>query len=341
MKQKFKKYEQVKEYGHKKYRQLLSAHLQKNVGQVEDFILTKEAQFDEKELMPFIYVGDITNDWKDFKKKNKLKNTFVAGKCFIEELGEGFILKMLAQEGKGAKDKTVKEVNKILKKDNIYIEFVSELPNPEEQPSSSEEGDKTPLETIEDALEKYRAAYAQYQKDPTKVEEKNAVLKRLKRLCQQWRHAHENGATPSSRHAKIEKSVQELESFFAKRQAARDGKTNDKEALAAREEKLYAKTLKFRNEFYDSLAKGQIRDVAVIENQLEDMKSQLGAWNSFVKESKQASYKDALKTLVEDYKAAQNTFNAIKKPLTQFLQAIEQENIELATQLAGTIREKL
>ncbi|MGH1338966.1 MAG: hypothetical protein ACRBFS_22815 [Aureispira sp.] len=341
MKQKFKNYDNVKNFNHKKYRQLLTAYLKKNVGQIANFILEKEAEFDEAKPMPFVYVGDLTNDWKEFKKKNKTKNTFAAGRCFIEPLGEGFIIKMLAEIGKGAKDKTVKEVNKIFKKEDLYIEFVSELPNPKEQAVPSSEAKKTPLDKIEDALEEHIAAYGQYQKDPSKIEEKNRVLKRLKRLCQQWRHVHETGVPPSSRYNRIKKDIEKFEAFFAKRKAAKEGQSNDPEALAVREEKMYAKTLKFRKEFYDSLSKGQIRDIAVIENQLEDMKTQLGEWNKFTKQNKQATYKDALQQLIEDYKTAQKSFNKIKKNLEHFFEAIEDKDTERAIELAKVIRNKI
>lgn len=340
MKLKFKKYSDVQSFKHNKYRQLLSAYLKKNIGKIDHFILEKDAQFKDAGTLPFLYVGDISNDWREFKNKNKQKDTFAAGRCFIEELGEGFVVKLLAEVGKGAKDKTVKEVNKILKKDDIYIEFISELPDLNAIPEQ-EKGEKTPLDKIEEAIETYVAAYSQYQKDPEKVEEKNKVLKRLKRLCEQWRHAHENGATPSSRHAKIEKDVQKFEAFFAKRKAAKEGTTNDPEALAIREEKLYAKTLKFRKEFYQSIANGQVRDVAVIENQLEDMKSQLGEWNKFIKQSKQASYKEALKQMIEEYKEAHKVYHKIKKDLTHFFEAIENNDVARATALVKVLESKL
>lgn len=346
MKQKFKDYGSVNDFKHDQYRKLLKAFLEKQTGTVNDFVLKLDAKFQGKDTMPFVYVGDITQSWKSFKKENKAEKSFVAGRCFIESLGEGFVLKMLPEIGKGAKESTVKAVNKELKKSNIFIEFVSELPEVTTEESveanspKTEEG-ATPLKLIEDGIKKYATLYSQVQKNKEKVEEKNQILKRLKTLCYQWRESTQAGASPSANHAEIEKVVQQFEAFFEKREKAKKGDEGDIEGLKAREEQLYAKVLKYRNDFYKSLSSGSIQDVSIIENRLEDMKEQISEWTKFVKTHKKSDFGDILKQMVADYKEANKTFGAIKENLEKFFDSLEKQDMEQATKFAEKIREVL
>lgn len=346
MKQKFKNYNSLNAFKHTQYRKLLGTHLEKNRGTVTDFLLKLDAQFQGGDIMPFVYLDDMTQIWKDFKKENKTEKSFVAGRCYIENLGKGFILKMLPEIGNGAKESTVKAVNKELKKSNIFIEFVSELPEltqkvaDEINPSNTKE-EETPLQLIEEGIQKYANLYSQVQKNKDKVEEKNQILKRLKRLCHQWRESMQAGTIPSANHAEIEKLVQQFEAFFAKRKKAKEGDESDPEALKAREEKLYAKTLKYRNDFYKSLSGGSIRDVSIIENRLGDMKEQISEWTKFVKEHKKSDFEEILKQMVADYKEANKTFGAIKGDLEKFFDNLEKQDVEKATELAKIIRSKI
>lgn len=346
MKKKFKDYSSVNNFKHVQYRKLLGIFLEKHTGTINDFVLKLDAEFQGGDLMPFVYLGDMTQSWKTFKKENKAEKSFVAGRCYVENLGEGFVLKMLPEIGKGAKESTVKAVNKELKKSNIFIEFVSELPEEISQAASevnsspTDEGE-APLKLIEDGIKKYANLYSQVQKNKEKVEEKNQILKRLKRLCHQWRESIQAGATPSANHAEIEKLVQQFEAFFAKRKKAKEGDESDPEALKAREEKLYAKTLKYRNDFYKSLSGGSIRDVSIIENRLEDMKEQISEWTKFVKTHNKSDFEGILKQMVADYKEANKTLGAIKGDLEKFFDSLEKQDVEKATELAKIIRSKI
>ncbi|BDS12421.1 hypothetical protein [Aureispira anguillae] len=345
MKKKFKDSNSIKGFKHPQYRKLLGEFLGKNTGSICEFILKLDAQFQETDPLPFVYLGEMPQSWKNFKKENKAEKTFVAGRCFVEPLGEGFTIKMLPEVGKGAKDSTVKAVNKELKKSNIYIEFVSELPDLKtvsaEAATASQAPEEAPLEMIENGIEKYAKLYVQLQKDKEKVEEKDQALKRLKRLCRQWRAAHANGAAQSVKHAKIEKTVQQFEAFFEKRKKAKEGDDSEVDGLKAREEKLYARTLKHRNGFYQSLSSGDIRDVSIIENHLEDMKERISEWTKFVKEHNKSEFGEILKQMVADYKEASKTFNQIRKDLEAFFDNLEKQDVEKATELARKIKRVL
>lgn len=344
MKKKFKDVNSIKDFKHPQYRKLLGEFLGKNTGAICEFILKLDAEFKETDPMPFVYLGEMPQSWKNFKKEQKAEKSFVAGHCFVEPLGEGYTIKMLPEVGKGAKDSTVKAVNKELKKSNIYIEFVSELPDPSVSSTATattEEPQEAPLEMIENGIEKYAKLYTQIQKDKDKVAEKDQVLKRLKRLCHQWREAQAKGAAPTAKHAKIEKTVQQFEAFFEKRKKAKQGDESDVEGQKAREEKLYARTLNHRNDFYTSLSSGAIRDVAIIENHLEDMKEKIGEWTQFVKEHKTSAFKDILQQMIADYKEATKTFNLVKNDLAAFFDSLEKKEVEKATELAAKIRKAL
>lgn len=93
-------------------------------------------------VQPLLYIGEVSTEWRNYRKANKASTTFVAGTCLIEDKK----LKLVADIGKGAKPVVLKVVNKVLLKPFAVAVFVDSIEKPTaivEEQSSSDQAPET------------------------------------------------------------------------------------------------------------------------------------------------------------------------------------------------------
>jgi len=325
MESKLKKLDSLAKLDYNGYQKLVKASWVNLVGPEEvGFALVegsklpwKNATPKQKEEQPMLYLGPI-NKWKselNGSKDLELAN-FSYGSSKVVQVGKDIHVYMVPSKGKVTDEKHLKAIKKVLKKfkPRVFLEVVSELSAVEssgvevriDENSSIEEEFKE----LGQELQKYHtltvkikkaidgAAPAERQKLQIKYKQ---VLNRLKNLCMNWTedilpHADELiKEDPGTTWAKI---YQKWNAYFEKRQAAKEGKSDDAEGRKLEEERLYTKTLEDIDQFFTAIEHSEDLDPSVIDVDLMNLKTHLESWKSFVGD-KESNYADELKA-VED-----------------------------------------
>lgn len=143
MKKKFKSIDDVKAAGTKPLIALLKKTFKTQDKTPVSFVFKAELDYDkEEELMPFIYLGELTASWKNYIKATKKDKDFMAGtaQLILNEQGEK-VLQLQTDTGKGDKPIFLKALNKkLLKTTGVKAELVEALPTEAEDSTTTTEG---------------------------------------------------------------------------------------------------------------------------------------------------------------------------------------------------------
>lgn len=325
MESKLKKLDSLAKIDYNGYQKLVKASWVDLVGPEEvGFALVegsklpwKNATDKQKEDQPMLYLGPL-NKWKSELNSSKdleLAN-YSYGSSKVVQVGKDIHVYMVPAKGKATDEKHLKNIKKALKKfkPRIFLEVVSELSAVESSGAEVSIDENTSIEVefneLGQELQKYHtltvkikkamdgAAPAERQKLQIKYKQ---VLNRLKNLCMNWTedilpHADELVKEgPGVTWAKI---YQKWNAYFDKRQAAKEGKSDDVEGRKLEEERLYTKTLEDIDQFFTAIEHSDDLDTSVIDVDLMNLKTHLEDWKSFVG-NKESNYPNELKAVEE------------------------------------------
>lgn len=280
----------------------------------------KNATPKQKEEQPMLYLGPISK-WKSELSGSKdldLAN-YSYGSAKVVQVGKDIHVYMVPSKGKATDEKHLKDIKKALKKfkPRVFLEVVSELSAVESSGAEVSIDENTSIEDefkeLGQELQKYHTLTVKIKKamdgansgDRQKLQIKyKQVLNRLKNLCMNWTedilpHADELiKEDPGTTWAKI---YQKWNAYFDKRQAAKEGKSDDVEGRKLEEERLYTKTLEDIDQFFTAIEHSDDLDTSVIDVDLMNLKTHLESWKAFVG-SKESNYPDELKAVEEQMK---------------------------------------
>ncbi|MGH1334674.1 MAG: hypothetical protein ACRBFS_00995 [Aureispira sp.] len=294
----------------------------------------KNATDKEKEEQPLLYLGPLTK-WKtelNGSKDLELVN-YSYGSCKVVQVGKDMHVYMVPAKGKATDEKHLKGIKKALKKfkPKVFLEVVSDLSTVEHSEVEVRIDENTSIETefheLGQELEKYHRLTNKIKKamegaepaERSKLQIKyKQVLNRLKNLCMNWKedilpHAAELiTEEPGITWAKI---YQKWNGYFEKREAAKEGKSDDKEGRQLEEERLYTKTLEDLDQFFTAIEHSQDLDPSVIEVDLENLKTHVESWKTFigVKESNYSAELEAVETQMQNLEVEWGQYQPLLK----------------------------
>jgi hypothetical protein len=280
---------------------------------------------------PLLYLDSINKPLvAEIKADNTIDlNKYAYGKCKVTRVGNDVTIYLCPEKGKLTQAALIKPLKKAFKtfKPKVFLEVVADL-NTIEAPSGTAEGIspdtdevKIDIKNIGDSLLKYHKGAQGLKKQlkdmpkeaPARQElliKQSKVQKHLKHLCNSWKEdvlplisgsataaPSATGTTTPNIDENWSKAYDYWSKFFAKRKAAKEGTTNDTEAREAEEERIYVNALKDVERFMDNIEKGYSIDPQVIENDIEDLKTHLQKWKTFV--NGKSTKADELKTMEE------------------------------------------
>ena len=240
---------------------------------------------------------------KDVKasKELDLKN-YSYGRCKITQVGTDITIYLCPEKGKLTQPALLKPISKIFKgfKPKVFFEVVAELEDIATSTNDTtvlEGGEDTTLlrvKTIGQNLLKYHQLFQVVDKkvkatdkaDPQRNElmiQRTKVLKHLKHLCAAWKEEIAPQQDQLSLETNWGKVYTHWSAFFAKRQAAKEGKAEAVDARKAEEERLYVKAVEDMERFFEDLEKGYTVDPSIIENDIQALETHLAQWQQFAK----------------------------------------------------------
>jgi hypothetical protein len=203
-------------------------------------------------------------------------------------------------KGKATETRHLKLLQKGFKKHRpkVFLEVVADLDEVETTAVEIALDEDTDLETefnelgkelykyhvltlkIREALE--TAAVAKSQRLKIKYKQ---ILNRLKNLCINWEEdiAPHQQTLVQSEEAEIWVRIYEKWSaYFEKLKAAKEGRTQDLEALKLAEERLYTKTLEDLEQLFVGIENSKLLDPSVIETELQNLHTHVQNWKEFI-----------------------------------------------------------
>ena len=319
---------------------------------------------------PLLYLESNTASLvKDIKQSIKDIKAYAYGTCKVVDVGGTVQVFLCPEKGKLTQAATLKPLKKVFKKfkPKIYISMVASL---EEANAGiiEDEDDNATNEVLADTemseeqeaaeltqkigknLQKYHLGFKKIKDllETADAEEKqallikrNAIAKQLKHLCVAWEEEVVPNAETLIQSAE-EKTWQTIYEYWDKAldklEEAKEGKSDDPEARKAEEERLYAKTLKDIEQFYENMEKGEGLHPSVIESNLENLQQHYEAWEKFAADdSSLAAELAEVKTQLAEMQA---DWNELKPLAIAYQEASEELEKALAGDNADLVEER-
>lgn len=372
MKAKLGKLDAVKGLKYNGYQALLKKTVKEVLGDAStngvcDYVLVAGQHLawgggNSEEGQPLLYLGK-KNTWEKDLKASKTMDlkAYSYGTCKVVQVGTDIQISLCPEKGKLTQDNLLKPIKKIFKtfKPKTFFEVVGDLNAVEstsnETGSEKSEGDL--LQTIGADLQKYHVAIEQVKKAiaAAKNEEEkmpllvkqNQILKRLKHLCASWKNdiAPEAASLITDKKSETwQKIYQKWNAFFEKRQAAKEGNTNDQAAVKAEEERIYTKALGDMEQFSDNMKSQEFVDVSVIETNIKNMEGHLSKWKQFAQEKTHFpkelnAFEEKVKQLKDKWAKERNRYVAFSEGRAVIYQKMKEGNYQEAKQLLDQLSE--
>jgi len=313
----------------------------KDTKQITDFFLLAGQHLEWKdqsksEKHPMLYLGQIT-DWKQETSKFP-NNDYAYGSCMVIKEGANF--KIYLEASKGNLISKLGPIKNALKgyKKKFFVEKVPSLKKLSAQlldaetsstPISKSDNEAVNILTLTGKdLEKYTGfqtalkAKIQAEADPAKQKDLkiqyNAVLKKLKHLCQQWEETFTDelaALLPTEEGKQWISTYQECKKQLNARKAIKDGKAVSKEALAEESDRRYTKMLKDVDDFYTNLEKKDRINIDEVAANLKDFKRHYKAWHAILPEG---ATNKLLKEAAAFLKGMETEYKRVNVVLTAF-----------------------
>lgn len=324
---------------------------------------------------PLLYLeSNIASLVKDVKRSIKDIKAYAYGTCKVVDVGGTVQIFLCPEKGKLTQAATLKPLKKIFKKfkPKIYLSMVASLEeanvgiieddddddgandNTENTQVSDEQLEKQATKKIGQNLQKYHLAFMKIKDllETAGAEEKqellikrNAIAKQLKHLCDAWQEEIVPNAEKliqSAEEKNWHKIYEHWDKAFDKLQAAKEGKTDDPEVRKEEEERLYGKTLKDIEQFYENMEKGEGLHPSVIESTLENMEQHYKAWEKFAAGNSSLAaelteVKEHLAEMQADWKQLKPLAIAYQEASEKLEAALTGEDADLVEKLYGEL----
>lgn len=328
MENKLKELESLENIEYDRYEKLLKDSLKEiaKTGAAIEFALVdgvvlpwKDATVEEKEMQPFLYLGDLTR-WKTELRAADLElEEYSYGVCKVVQVGKNMHVYMVPEKGKATETRHLKLLQKGFKKHRpkVFLEVVADLDKVETTAVETAIDDNMDMETefkelgkelykyhvltvkIREAME--TADIAQGQR--LKIKFKH-ILNRLKDLCISWEEdivPHQEVLVQGEDAEIWVRIYEKWSAYFEKLQAAKEGRTQDQEALKLAEERLYTKTLEDLEQLFAGIENSSLLDPSVIETELQNLHTHVENWKEFIadKESQYIAELEAVEAQME------------------------------------------
>jgi hypothetical protein len=317
MESKLKKLDSLAKLDYNAYKKLVKDSWEDLVGPEEvGFALVegsqlpwKNATSKQKEEQPMLYLGPISK-WKS-ELSSLNKNNYSYGSSKVVQVGKDIHVYMVPSKGKVTDEKHLKNIKKALKqfKPRVFLEVVSDLSAVEASGAEVSIDENTTLEVefteLGHELQKYHTLTVKIKKamDGAEPAERQKlqikykqVLNRLKNLCMNWTEdilPRIDELTIEAEGVTWQKIYQKWKAYFDKRQAAKEGTSDDVEGRKLEEERLYTKTLEDIDQFFTAIEHSDDLDPSVIDVDLMNLKTHLKSWKAFVG-NKESNYANEL-----------------------------------------------
>lgn len=307
---------------------------------VYDYVLVKgecltwKGDTGPSEEQPLLYLGKKMAWEKDLKgnKEYTLKD-YSYGQCKIVQVGTDAHLSLLPEKGKLTDDSQLKPLKKVFKKmkPKVFFEVVGDLTEVEAAPRGDQESnDSVPLvEQLGKELQHYHVLLNKVQEQlkakPEQREkllvQQNKILRRLKHLCTNWKEVIVPQADQMLQEEPAQtwqKIYQRWQTYFDKRQAAKEGSSNDIKGIQAEEERLYTKALTDLELFFGNMEKGISLDPAVIETNLTNLEGHYNKWKTFATGKQGIKHQAALEEMCQILEEAKKDWSGVKPILEAY-----------------------
>lgn len=372
MERKLRKLEDLAKMDYKAYKRLLKNHLtdwtkEEKLGFVlvkGDTLMWEEAIAEDKEEQPLLYLGPIEKWERELKDSEELElEDYAYGQAKVVQVGKEFHIYLEPEKGKITDSIRLKPIDKIFRKfrPKIFLEVVGDLEKIQGLDSSlniSEEDDlTTEMVKLGQQLEKYDTEVQQirddfeeatsFEKQKLRIQYKQ-VLNRLKGVYINWKEdiLPEAATLIQGNEAAIWMDIyEEWAAFFEKRQAAKEGKSADKNAVKEEEERLYAKALEDIDMLFTRVEKSRHLDPSIIETILNNLTTHVENWKAFIA-NQESSFQEELKEIEEQLESLNKEWKVYqphveKYHLAQeaFEQAQEQKDMLETAENLATMKE--
>lgn len=294
----------------------------------------KNATPQEKEEQPLLYLGPLTK-WKtELNSSQELELTnYSYGMCKAVQVGKDVHVYLAPAKGKVTDEKHLKAIKKVLKKfkPKVFLEVVADLGAVEMSAAEvvvEEDGNLVEeFNELGKELQEYHGMTNKIKKamegaDPAKRQQLQIkykqILSRLKHLCASWTEdivPQADELIQGEPALTWQKIYQKWNAYFEKRQAAKEGKSEDVEGRKLQEENLYTKTLEDLEQFFTGIENGYDLDPSVIDTNLQNLHTHVASWKAFVA-GKDSQYPEELATVTAEMESLDKEW-AVYQPLLQ------------------------
>lgn len=296
-----------------------------------EFLLRAAHPFQGGEESTLFIIG-LNNEWKKYiKSKGWLKSPeakkTAVGICTLNDRTVDLVI----QKGKMPTvvfNKAIKE-SSVLKK---YVWNVTESLAPEEaEDLTVDDAPDTPdtvtaeIEALQNEFQqltrKYKAvndalkAATERAEKEKRMLQRNKLFKLLKIQCQEWEELLPEMDAEDKNTAAYQaaaKSYATWSALLAKLKEAKEGTSDDEEAIEMKEEQFLAKALSDVNNFSTSLQ--GVMDVDVVEESVVKLAKHIAEWNKMTQNGQNAKLADEFEEVMEKYEQIKSGW-AILKPL--------------------------
>ena len=290
---------------------------------------------------------------KEVKASKELDlKTYSYGSCKVTQVGTDVTIYLCPEKGKLTQPALLKPLKKIFKgfKPKLFFEVVAELESIAVEANDTavlEEGSSSALpraKAIGQNLLKYHQLFQASDKkvkaadksDPKRNKlliQRTKVLQHLKHLCAAWTEEIQPQQDQLPLKANWGKLYTHWSAFFAKRQAAKEGKSEAIDARKAEEERLYVKAVEDLERFFDDLEKGKTVDPSIIENDIQTLETHLVEWQQFAKgksafSAELEAIEEQVVEILEDWKEEKPKMEAYFEAVQRLEQAVKNEASE-------------
>lgn len=332
MERKLRKLEDLAKMDYKQYRRLLKNELKERVVNKDKltekdmgFVLIEgehleweEAVAENKEEQPLLYLGPIDRWEKELRGSDLDLKNYAYGRSKVVPVGKTFHIYLEPEKGKLTDITRLKPVDKVFRKftPKVFLQVVADLSEVQDTDDAVID-ENTKLDEEMTILGKELTKYdkqasdirKRYKDSKTSPAEKQRlliqykqILNRLKGVCINWKEdilPHQEALIKNAEDRGWMQTYEKWMEFFDKRQAVKEGKSDDQDALKEEEERLYTKTLEDLDQLYTGIEKSVDLDPSVIETSLNNLKAHVKSWKDFI-EGKESTLKEELQAVEEE-----------------------------------------